>query len=112
MEISGRAYCHWTEGSGDSKKTYTGNETYLEERTYLVGGSSGELEIQPGTYGYAFRCQLPEGLPTSLEGEYGHIRYTARVNLDRPMWPDQEYESAFTVIKPINLNLDPSLRVS
>lgn len=51
------------------------------------------------------------GLPTSLEAEYGHIRYMVNVVLDRPMWPDQEYECMFTVIKPVNLNLDRSLRV-
>lgn len=45
MEISGTAYCHWTEGSGDNKKTYTGNETYLNERTYLIGGRDGWITI-------------------------------------------------------------------
>lgn len=41
VEISGKAYCHWTEGTGDNKKSYTGRETYLDERTYLVGGRGG-----------------------------------------------------------------------
>lgn len=58
-----------------------------------------------------FQCMLPHGLPTSVEGEYGHIRYTASVVLDIPMWPDKEFEVPFTVIKGINLNAIPALRV-
>lgn len=54
---------------------------------------------------------LPAGLPTSVEGEFGHIRYIARVVLDIPLWPDREFEVPFTVIKAINLNAIPALRV-
>lgn len=54
---------------------------------------------------------LPPGLPTSVEGEHGHIRYTARVVLDIPMWPDKTFEEFFTVIKAIDLNAIPTLRV-
>lgn len=73
---------------------------------------SGEFKLQPGTYNYTFQCLLPAGLPTSVEGDHGFIRYSATVNLDRPMWPDQEFEEGFTVIKPLNLNVMPHLRVS
>lgn len=66
--------------------------------------------MTPGSYDFTFECALLR-LPTSFEGEYGHIRYTACVVLDIPMWPDKEFEVAFTVIKPINLNDDPHLRV-
>lgn len=39
--IKGEAYAHWTEGSDDDRKSYTGHEDYLDEKTYFVGGSSG-----------------------------------------------------------------------
>lgn len=42
IRIDGRAYCRWTEGSGDSKKTYIGEEYYLSERTYFLGDRTGE----------------------------------------------------------------------
>lgn len=71
----------------------------------------GEVNIRPGTYQYEFQIQLPYGLPTSLEGVHGHIRYAATVTLDRPRWANQTFEEAFTVIKPLNLNNDLSLRV-
>lgn len=48
IRIHGKAYTHWTTGSGDNRKTYTGSEDYLDERTYFVGGSSGNvLHIDP-----------------------------------------------------------------
>lgn len=67
--------------------------------------------LQPGTYNYTFQCNLPIGLPTSVEGVHGYIRYSVTLNLDRPLWPDQEFEEGFTVIKPVNLNDQPTLRV-
>lgn len=54
--------------------------------------------MQPGTYEYAFQCSLPTTLPTSFEGEFGFIRYTATVYLDRVMWPDQIFEEPITII--------------
>lgn len=72
---------------------------------------TGELQLMPGTYNHTFQCMLPAGLPTSVEGEIGHIRYTTEVVLDIPMWPDKEFKEPFTVIKAINLNADPALRV-
>lgn len=57
--------------------------------------------MQPGTYEYGFQCDLPTTLPTSFEGEFGYIRYTATVCLDRVMWPDQIFEESITVINPV-----------
>lgn len=71
----------------------------------------GEVRLIPGTYNYTFQCMLPLGLPTSVEGKIGYIRYTARVVLDIPMWPDKEFEVPFSVIKAINLDAIPALRV-
>lgn len=70
-----------------------------------------EIRLMPGTYNYTFQCMLPSNLPTSVEGEIGYIRYTARVVVDIPMWPDDKFEVPFTVIKAINLNAIPGLRV-
>lgn len=65
----------------------------------------------PSTYNYTFQCMLPAELPTSVEGKIGYIRYTVRVVVDIPMWPDDEFKVPFTVIKAINLNVLPALRV-
>lgn len=67
--------------------------------------------LQPGTYNYAFQCNLPIGLPTSVEGDHGYIRYSVILTLDRPLWSDQDFKEQFTVINPLNLNVQPTLRV-
>lgn len=81
----------------------------LQEYSYILVEDQDSVSV---TYSHPFEFPLPEGLPTSVEGEYGYIRYTIRVNFDEPMWPDHENEAPFTVIKPLNLNDDPTLRVS
>lgn len=73
---------------------------------------TGELALHPGVYRYNFHIQLPFGLPTSIEAQVGHIRYGLQVVLDRHRWPDQKFEETFTVIKPLNLNYDTTLRVN
>lgn len=70
-----------------------------------------DTNVPAGQYQYNFHCNLPAGLPTSLEGDVGYIRYRVRVVLDIPLWPDEEFEDIFTVIKPLNLNYDSTLRV-
>lgn len=69
----------------------------------------GEIELKAGDYHYTFQSDLPADLPSSFEGEYGHIRYRTCVVLDIPMWPDKEFEDPFSVIKTFNLNENPSL---
>jgi hypothetical protein len=53
---------------------------------------------------------IPEAAPSSVHGEYGSVKYDVRVKYDRPWAFDDEFIESFTVVCPINLNLDPSLR--
>lgn len=62
------------------------------------------ITLKPDVYKYTFSCQLPDEVPTSLEGTYGHIRYSAIVTINVPIWPDKVFEKVFTVIKAVNLN--------
>lgn len=43
IEIRGEAYAHWTKKKGKRTKHYNGEEEYLNERTYFVGGSEGNV---------------------------------------------------------------------
>lgn len=71
----------------------------------------GELRLESGAYVYTFQCVLPPNLPTSIETTCGYIRYTARVVIDNPRWPDKTFAVPFTVIKTVDLNKFPTLRV-
>jgi len=83
----------------------TGHEEYFQISYYLLGGvNSAETELPAGAHTYPFTCALPPQLPSSFEGEHGHIRYTVKVTLDRPWKFDQDSKLAFTVISPLDLN--------
>lgn len=43
IRIYGKAYCRWTSGSGKHRVTFVGQENYLNETTYFVGGSEGKI---------------------------------------------------------------------
>ena len=77
----------------------------------MIDSLTGEVQLMPGTYNYKFQCMLPPGLPTNVEGRYGHVRYNIRVVIDRSMWPDKKFKVPFTVVRAVNLNDFPSLRV-
>jgi hypothetical protein len=47
---------------------------------------------------------LPEALPSSFEGKYGHIRYSCKAVIDRPSKSDKEFRTSFSVIKSDDLN--------
>lgn len=92
---------------------YKGREDYLSSITYLIGSPhANEIEILPGLHTYNFACLLPNILPSSFEGVYGHIRYTVKVTFERPWKFDQTYKVGFTVLKQLDLNYDnPDLRL-
>lgn len=56
IKIKGEAYCHWSEGSGKNKRSYSGEEDYLNERTYFVGDSHGKQNILT-THSYMLQPQ-------------------------------------------------------
>ncbi len=68
-----------------------------------------------GQHEYPFTFHLPQNLPTSFEGQYGYVRYSAKANIDRPWKFDHDTKSAFTVICQYDLNANfaaSALRVS
>lgn len=40
IKIQGKAHAQWQDGTGEKSKTFTGDEDYLNERTYFVNRST------------------------------------------------------------------------
>ncbi|XP_063367877.1 arrestin domain-containing protein 3 [Cydia amplana] len=120
VKFKGEAHTEWRESkeqqTSDGKtentdEVHTGNEEYFQISYYLLGSNTGnEIEVPAGKQVYSFTCALPPVLPSSFEGEFGYVRYTVKVTLDRPWKFDQETKMAFTVINALDLNLNPSYR--
>lgn len=105
LVISGCADVKWTEGTGKERRNYCGKEELLRAETYLIPQSHDNTEIPAGVHVYNFASPIPTQVPTSFEGQHGKIRYTVQAILDRPWKFDQTSTVAFTVLKPLDLNL-------
>ncbi|KAI5643929.1 arrestin domain-containing protein 17-like [Phthorimaea operculella] len=88
-------------------KEHTSHETYVDKKIYLIGGPSGDVQIQPGHHEYPFEFIIPHECPPSFEGRYGHIRYTVKVVIDRAFKFDQEKKVEIRVVNQKDLNRDP-----
>ncbi|KIH45791.1 arrestin domain protein, partial [Ancylostoma duodenale] len=65
-----------------------------------------ERVLPAGVHEVPFSYTLPKSLPTSFEGEFGHIRYTCRAICERPWDFDIVTRKAFTVIGIEDINSD------
>lgn len=68
--------------------------------------------MMPGLYSYVFQSMLPAHLPTSVEGKYGYIRYTATVVIEFLKRPVKTFVEPFTVIRKTNWNTLVASRVN
>ncbi|KFD55376.1 hypothetical protein M514_03716 [Trichuris suis] len=102
IELRGGAKTYWTKDSGRSRKHYRDSEPYFCEQfntnytnQYRMGKESPVLA--KGKHEIPFSYRLPESLPSSFEGEFGFVRYTCKVIMERPWEPDLVCKRAFTV---------------
>ena len=84
--LYGAAHVRWTEGEGDSNNstTYSNHIEYVREESVLwslVNSPTNNLPI--GEHTFPFELQLPQNIPNSFEGAYGHVRYHVRMTVSR-----------------------------
>ncbi|GJQ81947.1 hypothetical protein Trydic_g20413 [Trypoxylus dichotomus] len=120
LELRGAAKVKWTEtetatSDGNTETntvTFHAEEEYFKMKYYCVGGPNHDARtLAPGIYVYPFFMALPSTVPSSFEGQYGAIRYIARLGLRRPSKSDQGIETLFSVIAPYDLARFPSLLI-
>jgi len=85
---------------------------YLSSLHHLLGGpSTSKVELLPGQYKFDFTCQLPPAIPTSFVSKLGSIQYKMEVTVERSWKSEQNFEFPFTVIHPLDLNSDKTLKI-
>lgn len=118
LELKGRARTYWTKHSGKSRKHCSHSEPYFLEQfntgythkfTVVKDGKEKERVLPAGIHQVPFSYTLPKSLPSSFEGEFGHIRYTCKAICERPWDFDIVSRKAFTVVGIEDINSDPKL---
>lgn len=70
-----------------------------------------EFILPPDTHEIPFSFTLPKTLPSSFEGDFGYVRYSCRVTLERPWDFDIVAKRAFSVIGIEDINEDTKVRL-
>lgn len=75
------------------------HKPFLTLKTTLAAPPPGEQEVKfnKGQYSWPFQFQLPEYIPPSMHHpqQYPHVRYLARVLIDKPWYKSDEAQNRF-----------------
>ncbi|CCD64823.1 Arrestin C-terminal-like domain-containing protein [Caenorhabditis elegans] len=86
---------------------YSANVNYLDYTQLLWTCEDGKNELAAGEYVWPFSYTLPTSIPPSFEGKYGYVRYTVKVEVDRPWRKDKAKKMCITVSPLLDLNVIP-----
>ena len=99
------AEVYWSEGSSDNSTSYSSHEDYINEEIVLWNTEQIPNRIlEPGDHVFPFKFSLTRKLPSSFEGNHGHIRYVveARVRVHQSVlfWHSDRTDVA--ILKVVN----------
>ncbi|XP_022048384.2 arrestin domain-containing protein 3-like isoform X1 [Acanthochromis polyacanthus] len=84
VKAKGDAHVHWTEGTGDDKKTYTAHRRYFKEKKYCVPEKDSGTVLSKGPHQFQFSFRIPqEDIPSSFMGSSGRIVYLLEASVSR-----------------------------
>ncbi|CAL8113181.1 unnamed protein product [Orchesella dallaii] len=121
LRLWGKANVSWIEGNGKSEKNPSVNdesnpvkataniiseeESYFDRRlTVLEKTGPEDIVIPSGRNTYQFELSLPSGIPSTFEGEYGHVAYNIEGFIKRSGNPDVETTCPLIVSGILDLN--------
>ena len=111
MMIKGDARVVWSERKNKHTHSYSSNESYLNfDCVFVTKESKSDLYLEPGDYSYPFDVVIPDNAPTSFEHVFGNVRYSVYCTIDIPWKFDKHVIRSFSVINPLDLNLNSNLR--
>jgi len=110
MFLQGVSRVNW-----DEKRAYTKGsstqvnhkhmEVYLDESAILCSRVDGSV-MRKGRHEWPFNIRLPSYLPATFDGQYGNVRYWAKIVIDQPWKKDTEITKNFTVLGSLDLNTE------
>ncbi|KAM9858640.1 uncharacterized protein ACBR49_020626 [Aulostomus maculatus] len=89
VKLKGDAHVHWTEGTGDDKKSYSAHRRYFKVKEFLIPENGKGNVLPQGMHRFKFMLKIPDGdMPSSFQGMHGKIQYLVEVKLSRNWrWP-------------------------
>lgn len=112
MKITGKAFCSWSTGGAEDSDDYAGQEYYLNEKFSFLADHGPSTVMPVGVYSYPFQFALPKGIPTSVRGSNGYIRYCAKAKIEMSgISRDLKTQEEFTIVKQLSLDDMPDLKV-
>lgn len=127
LRLQGLSICEWKEkpknfekskenSSGSELISLEGKEIYFDHGFVLWSKKDRKSTLNAGSYEFPFQFQLPNNCPTSFEGTFGHIRYTATAKIENSKNQQSndsknQFTAGFTVIQILDLNKDPILKL-
>nr|XP_002737392.1 PREDICTED: arrestin domain-containing protein 3-like [Saccoglossus kowalevskii] len=118
--MRGESYVEWEEDDTESGKTEAriikDKSEIINLKRIIMGRTGADIvanEITEGKHEFPFSFQLPTcKLPTSYEGEYGHVRYWVKAVMDRPWMSKPTTKRCFTVLETHEHNVNRLARKS
>ena len=86
---------------------HSSQERYVNIRENLHGYDGDKTELEIDSYELPFKLSLPKNIPSSFEASDGNVRYYLEVTIDRPLMVDATSTRFFTVVSPVDLNMNP-----
>ncbi|XP_065943582.1 arrestin domain-containing protein 17 isoform X2 [Magallana gigas] len=110
LRFLGEAYVYVDIAVGNQRRKCESEEEYFDNTFSVIAmdlGDRDEYILKPGLHTFPFSFVLPLEIPSSLEGEHGHVRYIAKGTIDRSWSFNDHTKRAFTVIGLLDLNKLP-----
>ncbi|XP_068461104.1 arrestin domain-containing protein 3-like [Clinocottus analis] len=84
VKVKGDARVHWTEGSGDGRRSYNAHRRYFKLKESLVAEDEKGTVLPKGDHHFKFRFTIPQGdMPSSFKGLHGKIVYMLEAKMSR-----------------------------
>ncbi|CAK6950119.1 arrestin domain-containing protein 3-like [Scomber scombrus] len=84
VKIKGDASVHWSEGSGDRRRSHNDHRRYFKVKEYFIKEDAQDNVLPEGYHRFEFSLQIPqEDAPSSFKGIHGKIVYKLQAKLSR-----------------------------